>query len=339
MPTPNEATLPIDKSVKMPAAVLRNSAASDRAFHQVYGGDAPPPTDTPAPVASVVPEAPVEVPTPVPAAAPVIPEASSGPGQDSWETRYKALKGQFDRQGQRISGLEGMLATMQTPPAPTPATPTPPELRATSLVTPEEREAYGEDFLDVVARRAREAVQPELDAKEQEIKRLMAQVNGVAGVISHDARSRMMSQLATDVPNWEQLNTDANFLNWLLLPDAFSGVIRQVLLNQAFEQNNTDRVLAFFKSFLREEAVVAPIATPEVPALASKPGMETFAAPGRGKGTSVPVAGTGAKPTITRSEIAAFYADVRAGKYARNEAEKNRLESMIWDAQKEGRIR
>lgn len=334
---PDPATLPIDTSVRIPMAVRRNAERANDMHKAAYtAGDVPPvegATTTPAPAAT-----PTEV-TPPPAATPA-PEPAPAPTPENWEHKYNSLKGRYDQAMVRITNMENTLASIAAaPPAAAAPAPAPKELQAKSFVTPELREQFGQEFIDAAAAAARDALQPELEAKNAEIESLKRQLNGVAGVVSQDARGRMLSQLTEQVPNWEQLNTDENFLNWLRLPDAYSGVIRHNLLTQAFERNDTARVLAFFKGFLREEAAVAPVTTP-VPAPAAKPGLETFAEPGRGKATSAPVTGAGAggKPIITRASIASFYADVRAGKFAHNEAEKNRIEKEIWDAQAEGRI-
>lgn len=346
MPHPN--TLVDDPSVKMPSAVLRNSERATKIHQQAYeppAGD--PPADPPADPA--VTPAPVVAPAPAPVApAPARVVADTAPaGQDSWESRYIAMKGRFDKsekqlhaQADRISSLESMLSTMQAvAPAPAPGA-APPELRADSLLTKEQREAYGDEFLDVVSRQAREAVQGDLDKRDQEIARLRAQLAGVSGSVAATSRETMLSQLDGQFPTWRVLNEDQRFLDWLALSDPYSGAIRQKLLTHAFERNNFPQVLAFFKGFLAEEAISSPAASAPAPALAEKPGLETFAAPGRAKSAAAAQpAGSPEKPTISRVQIAGFYADVRAGKYRDNEAEKNRLEAMIFDAQANGRVK
>ena len=66
--------------------------------------------------------------------------------------------------------------------------------------------------------------------------------------------------------------------------------------------------------------------------------LESFAAPGRAK-TSAASSAPVEKPLITRAQISQFYADSASGKYRGREAEKNQLEAMIFDAEREGRIR
>jgi len=54
------------------------------------------------------------------------------------------------------------------------------------------------------------------------------------------------------VPNWQEINRDPRWLQWLDSPDTYSGYSRQQLLNGAVAAGNAGRVIAIFKGFLRE---------------------------------------------------------------------------------------
>jgi hypothetical protein len=109
-------------------------------------------------------------------------------------------------------------------------------------------------------------------------------------------------------------------------------------------------VKAFFNGFLAEEAAVDPANsgqdnrdTPPSPngskqAAPPKVPLENMAAPGRAK-TGAGNSSSSEKPIITRREVSEFYAEVAAGKYRGNEAEKERLERQIFEAQRDGRLR
>jgi hypothetical protein len=240
----------------------------------------------------------------------------------------------------QVSSMQSVMATMSTPPAsgdPAAAVPV-----SRSITDDEERE-YGSEFLDVVGRQARDAFNPEVAAIKKQMDSLQSRLNGVTGVVSADARTRMFTALDERIPAWRVTNDDPNFLSWLQLPDPYSGAIRQGLLNAAFERNDGSRVLAFFNGFLAEEAAVDP--APSVPDLAAsdplpapKVPLADLAAPGRAK---TPAGGTPPveKPIISRAQIAQFYADVNSGKYRGRDAEKNENEQIIFSAQAEGRLR
>jgi hypothetical protein len=328
----------IDPNVKVPAAVRRGAAASDAIHKQAYTPEGAPPVDllvSPAPAAPTAPAA-------------TVPPAETPPDESTWEGRYKSIKGRYDKaqttmsqQQGDISNLQNEVANLQrllasVPPAPVTA----PELAA-GLTTPEERAQYGEEFMDVVARRAQEAVAPKLKTLEDENADLRRQLGGVTNVVVGNAREAMLTKLDADLPDWRAQNQDAQFLAWLRLPDMYSGANRGALLKSAFEQNQTDRVLAFFKGFLTEEATVAPAGTTTAPApvVGERPSLESLAAPGRAKSAAAPPGGSPEKPIITRAQIAQFYVDVRAGRYKGQEAKKAADEAMIFDAERDGRIR
>lgn len=332
----------IDPNVKMPAAVLAAANRATDIHKQAYSpepANPPEPTDEPNPEETPVQEQAVEQPKdPAQEAAPPVTSESNKP--IDWEHRFNSMKGRYDQaqralqaQNERISQLEATIASMQAPPAP--------ENRQ-RLLTPEDEETYGSEFIDVVRRAAREEANAEIDALQQKIQNLQAQLQGVNGYVTQDARSRLFSALDASISNWQEVNQNPEFHSWLALPDPYSGVIRQELLNAAFERNDSPRVLAFFNGFLAQEAAVDPAkggpdkntATP-TPA---KVPLAAFAAPGRAK-TAAGMSPPAEKPTFTRAEITRFYTDVAAGRYAGKQEERLRLERQIHEAGIEGRIR
>lgn len=336
---------PIDPSVKIPAGVLAAAARADELHKTIYAAEPPPaPTLEPAPEAGTEAPAAEAPPAEAKAPEPVTPEvAQPAPvSEENWERRYKAMKGRYDAEvprlktqvqelGEEIAQLRQALAAAKMAPSGQPA----PELPAERLITPEEEADYGTEFLAVVGKRAQEIVAPYLN----KIKELESRLSGVGEVVVQDARSRMFSYLDDKIPNWQELNTNQNFLQWLQLPDLYSGVKRQELLEAAYERNDTPRVAAFFSGFLSQEAVVSPaknhpaaVREPQVP-------LETLAAPGRAKSAAATSAPAVEKPIFTRAEITRFYADVASGKYRGREADKNRIEAQIFEADREGRIR
>ena len=56
--------------------------------------------------------------------------------------------------------------------------------------------------------------------------------------------------LDANVPNWRAINADPRFHSWLLMPDTYSGVIRDRLLKDAVAKADAGRLINFFKGFL-----------------------------------------------------------------------------------------
>ncbi len=273
-------------------------------------------------------------------------EPAQSEGDESWEHKYKSVHGRYMRSqeqvrqlSEQVQGLQNVIATMQATAAAPAAPTTLPELNAEGLITPEEVNDYGEDFLKVVGKKAQEVFAPIYAAQKAEIERLTKQLEGFSGFVQQDSHQKLLSTLDRDLPSWRELNTNEDFLNWLRLPDPYSGAIRHDMLKAAYAQGNAHRVLAFFNGFLAEEAAVAPaqrepdISVTTVP----KVPLQNLAAPGRAKTAAAPAPAE--KPIFTRAQIAAFYADVASGKYRGRDAEKLKNETLIFEAQREGRIR
>lgn len=340
--------LPVDKDVKIPPAVLRASQAADALHKQVYETPDEIPNEGNQP-----PSPPVEQP-PAPPSPPVAqPPAPPPPleiSQDEWKHRYESIKGRYEiltreqrSTNDRISQLEALLAAKE-PAQPT----TPAPISTAGLVTPDEEREYGPELVDLIGRKARmvadSTFMPIINELREKIGKLGGDVSIVRKSVDSSRFDALHEYLTKEIPNWQDINKDRKFLDWLALPDAYSGAIRQDMLNNAFQAVDAARVANFFKGFINDEAVTAP-ATAVVPAPAVPPvvppapaiDLKTLAAPGRAKAAARETPAE--KPIISPAQISAFYADSAAGRYKGREVEQQANELAIFDAQREGRIK
>src|SRR5215472_3744169 len=109
-----------------------------------------------------------------------------------------------------------------------------------SYLTQEDVQNFGHELLDVATRAARHALGPELQELREENQDLQAQLNSAAKIA-------IDQYLDANVPSWWQINADEEFHRWLLLPDTFSGVIRDRLLKDAARAGDAPRVANFFR--------------------------------------------------------------------------------------------
>lgn len=331
---------PADPDVKVPAAIKAAALKADQLHQQFYPTEKQPEVEaTEKPVEGQQPPEGTPVPpTPEsPPAEPPVAKSGTPEGKDDWEHKYKSLKPRFDQQSDMIAGLNqrinGLERTLANSAKPSPAERRNPDLSFKPL-DKEERDAYGDDFLDVAARAAQEKLDPEL-------RRLRDEVEQIKDQTEVQAKQNLYQYLTDNLPSWRQINRNPKFIAWCNLPEPYSGAIRMQMLNDAFARGDAPRVLRFFNGFLTDEAATAPAGNqPEIPT--GKPGngkvpLENFAAPGRAKAPAgeMPPA---EKETITQAQIAHFYMLVQKGHYRGNPAEKDRLERMIFEAQAEGRI-
>jgi hypothetical protein len=335
--SPRNAELPIDKDAKIPpavkAAVAKSAALHKAAYNTPDEPAAPanPEPVAPTTAAAPAPDAPA-APTPTPAPAPAAPTTD-------WEHAFKSMKGRYESERTRREAAEAAaLAKTLEPEAPVaPVSPT-------SLLTAQERSEYGEELLDVMKRAAEEKFSPVLSDLSKQVADLQSRLTVVNQTVVADKRTEMNEDLNTALPNWLEVNRDPKFLDWLALPDTYSGAIRHELLTKAYAANDSRRVLAFFNGFLAEEAAIAPPAVMAdlTPATHSPPAatiqLADLAAPGRAK-SAAPLTGPAEKPSFTRAQVTQFYADSAAGRYRGREADKQRIEAQIHEAGQNGRIR
>lgn len=350
-PNPN----PIDPDVKVPAAVIRAREAAEAAQAAAYPDQTPQPqSDAPKPpngdgiVIAPPPPAPAPTPAPVTPAGNELtpsppPAPPAPPAEDSWEHKFNSERGrrvkleeQIRSQGERMLALENMLQDLKAAPV-APAPPATPQ----QLITDTERSEFGEEMLDVMGRRAKEIVSPELAELRATVASLEQKLTGTQTTVKRNARADMLGSLDRDLSTWRQINDMPEFKTWLALPDPYSGAIRHQMLLSAFEQNDTPRVLNFFKGFVSELAATTPagdtVNEPPAPAPA-RPSLDSLAAPGRAR-TPAQVNLPAEKPIITTADVSAFYAAVRRGEYRGREAEQAGYERELFEAQREGRVR
>lgn len=326
---------PVDPDVKVPLAVRAAAERATQIHEQFYkkpdgeGQPEDPPAD---PAAATAPPAP---------AAPPPPPAPTPP--TDWEAKYNqmlsSMNGRVERErsisqrlNERVIQLENLMAAQATQPTNTPAP---------ALVKPDEVTEYGAEFLDVVGRKAAEVVVPEVAAIKNKLSELEQQLRGVGQHVNKSACERMHDALNQQLPNWTEINDNEKFLDWLALPDEYSGTIKHELLKSAYAANDAPRVLNFFKGFLASEAAaVPPVTQPDqtTPPVEPKVPLENLAAPGRAK-TAAPPPAPVEKPIISSADVRQFYADLAKGVYRGRDDEKNRLEKMIFEANRDGRIR
>jgi hypothetical protein len=277
---------------------------------------------------------------------------------DDWKQRALSAQGRLDQaltanqqMARRLSELETQMSTLkmrgsepQQPAQPQAQPPQKPQ-----LIKPDELNDYGEEFFDVVGRRAREEFSPVFDELAQRLKRLESGQQAVGKVVEKTQKRGLYEHLADVVPDWREINYDPGFINWLSIPDPYSGRQRHEMLHEAFSRHDANRVVNFFQGFLTEAAGTPPTPRgqpgPSAPPLAApngngngsgKPSLESFAAPGRAR--SAPQELPPDKPVYTHAWIAKFMADKRTGKYRGREADADAIERDIFQAQHEGRI-
>jgi len=245
---------------------------------------------------------------------------------------YNAQKRQLDETTSRLSNMEQLVAQMQAAPVA--------EYQRPSHVTDKDVTEYGEDMVEFARRVTREEVVPLAEAVQQLMGRI-DQLQGVVPVVqkvahqqAQNTHQQFYAALTARVPDWQTVNENAKFHDWLLSADPLSGLQRQTLLTDAHDNLDLARVVSIFEMWKRENGIAPAQKQAAKSSNISK--LERQIAPGRATGTTPPTQAEAKQ--WTRTEIAAFFKDKMDGKYKGREDEARRLESDIFLAQREGRV-
>ena len=258
----------------------------------------------------------------------------------TYAQRWRSLQGVYNSEvrarqhaEQRIQQLEGLIATMSAPPAPVQA--------PAKLVTDADRETFGDDMLDFTARAVSQATAP-LTEQINALQRQLQQFRGVVPVVQQVQRTqaeakeeRFSNALTQAVPDWERVNVDTRFHEWLLTPDPMTGILRQTYLEDAHQRHDVGRVAFIFNSW-KELTGKTSRPNPVSTAASTRSELERQIAPGRSTAAPTPVKAD--VKTYTRADITELYDRKRKGEFADNEAEFKALEKDIFAAMREGRV-
>lgn len=260
-----------------------------------------------------------------------------------WQQKYKTLQGMYNaevpqlrnqiaEQNGKLSQFEQLLATMNKQQAQQPKQPEP-----VKLITDKDVEEYGES-IDMMRKVSKE----ETNNLIEEVKNLKAQIASMTNntlpqvqqlntKVTDTQEQMFWSQLSNLVPDWQTINENQNFQNWLLEVDPLSGMSRQSYLEDAQRKYDADRVATFFRSWsgLKGEGSAQQIKASNQNELAQQVAPKK----GRSQGSVPPQ-----KRTYTQADIAKFYDDVRKGKYKGRDEERANMERDIFAAQAEGRL-
>lgn len=256
--------------------------------------------------------------------------------EEKWSHKYHTLKGMYDAEVPRLHSklremeaqVQQLIADKATIEAQKAAEPP----RTESLITDEDKEAFGPDLIDLIER-ATEAKVSTLRDREATLVKEINELKGKLGTVSErqvvSDQDRFLAGLTQQVSDWEALNTDQGFLNWLQEVDPVYGIPKKVALTNAYENLDVTRVANIFKAY---KQTLPPPPT----ANKNQQELQRQVAPTRTRSTTTP-ADQSDKPYWTSESIEQFYTDWRRGVYEDEEAAS--MEKQIHAAIAEGRVR
>lgn len=293
-----------------------------------------------APAAEPVVEAPAAAPVePPPAPAAETPPPAPAPAAPDWEQKYRTLQGVFNAEKTRLEAAkrdaEARVQTLEAQLAAKPAAPAP----AAVAIDPKDVETYGPELLEMVGRQAKAMAEQIVAARmadlQPQLEQTRDQVTNVSQQVYKNEQEKFYGELAKAVPDWQQVNDDHRWLEWLGQPDLMSGVARQNLLDDASSKLDHVRVATMFTVFKKEHGLVPPPAPAPAPAAAAAP-AQSPSPRSVGTASAPPIREEGV--SVKRSEIAAHYSRGARDAAYRNSQEHKAFELRIQQATATNRI-
>lgn len=222
-----------------------------------------------------------------------IPPIKVKPGKEDdveyWRSRATSMYGLNQQQAQQLHEMRNQVSILTTEIANLKSKPEEPK-SVDPLVTDKDVETFGSDLIDLQERVAKKAVaeargqfQAVIDQQAEYIKQLEAKVGVVDQQVAASAQDRFYDSLAKQVPDWEQVNGDQRFLEWLGVTDNMTGVARQAYLDDAANRMDLPRVVAIFNAF---KQTVAPAQQAQPQNQNRKQELERQVAPSKSKASA-----------------------------------------------------
>jgi hypothetical protein len=197
-------------------------------------------------------------------------KAPEPPKKEDWEHKFKVLQGKYNAEipqlrdqvtkaNATIANLNSLIVQLneeskrpEQPEDGKPSTQLPSDAAIQGL-NPSDFEGYGEEMVAMVNL---------VNQQAGIIQNLKSRIDNTETRVSKSEDQGFFSDLAKAVPDWEKVDADPGWLEWLAGVDPMSGIQRQVLLNDAREKFDAERTVRIFNSFKQEVGWQTQLSSP-----------------------------------------------------------------------------
>lgn len=270
---------------------------------------------------------------PQPADAAPQPEATPKPAtsevsEDTWQQKYRTLKGMYDAEVPRLHAqVKELNQRMEQLQRAAEAPKSEPQ-KHEKLVTDADVQAFGEDLIEVQRRVAREVAQEfraDLDAMKAENAQLRAQLQTTSAQVVESSFEQKLTQL---VPDFSAVNADPKWIAWLNEIDPMIRAPRKTVAQDAFARGDAEGVAYYVDLFKQTQS-------PEEPRKRKSSELELQVQPKR-NAPATATSQTGR--TYTTADIDRMFQQVRQLGAAGKLEEARKVEAEIDSAYMEGRV-
>lgn len=298
------------------AEAIEAAIAAEQAARETPTDTQPVEAPVEAPVAETVPEPQVKA----------LPDAE----EETWHSRFNTLQGKFNAEVPRlyeqlresnkaIADLRAELDRKNQQPEP---------VQVAQTVTSEDEEAFGSDLIAVMKKVAKQEAAEAAKQAEALTRTVDRKVDAVLKDQEVTAGEKFMGAIAKAVPDWEVVNADPKWLDWLGEYSPETGAPRQAALDAATDSLDSNRAIALFKLF--KSLQPAPVAAPDK----TQQELQSQVAPAK---TAAPTSNPSPDRIWTGADYERAY-DVRLIN-TMSESEVTELQAEAERAYNEGRIR
>lgn len=192
------------------------------------------------------------------------PKPADPPADDTWQQKYRTLKGMYDadvpRLHAQVKELTAQLNAIQKQVSePKPVEPKAEKPKAKEkLVTDEDIQAFGSDLIEVQRKVAREVAmefREDIDNLKAENAKLREQLAATGNQI---VESTFEQKLHRMVPNFQEVNADPKWIAWLEEIDPILRGPRKIVAQDAYNRGDAEAVAHYVGMFLSANAPVEP---------------------------------------------------------------------------------
>lgn len=256
-------------------------------------------------------------------------------GLETWKARYKTLEGKYNAEVPRLSqeirqlkdalrDYQAELTNRANAQADAAQRAERPEDAIAGDINPDAYEEYGDEFKDL-ASKLQWAIH-QVKSLKGENEKLRDQVGGVYKNQNQQSYDAFLNQIRSEHPAFDQQDQDPEFLQWL---DTM-----QINLPAIAESRDVQKALSVYRAWSDLTGRYKESSTP--PVTSAHPGNQNTVTKQVAPPRSRPAAPQSGPKVWSRKDIAAFYEDVKSGKYSEQEA--LTIKHQIFDAQRKGLI-
>lgn len=169
---------------------------------------------------------------------------------ETWKHKYEVLQYKYNaevpRMAEEIRQLKEQINELSKS-----------NSNTTTNTVPESLESFKEEYPEIyeametmMSARMNNIMQKYID----EINKLKSELGSKVERTESKTREAFLARMDKELPEWRNINVDPKFIEWLSVPDKYTGIQKLQLLRKAWDDMDFDRSIVFFKDYIAENS-------------------------------------------------------------------------------------